>query len=306
MRGKHIKNARGFLFICVLAAGCAAWACGSSDSTDNNSAGGGGGEGQKFFESKVYDSLAGTCKECHGTGKAGAPVFLGDTAAISYTAIEGFPGLIDVPSVSPIMQKGPHSGPELTANQQDLVTQWLKLEVADRKLGTDPGVPKNLRAAFKAFGNCMDYNRWVELKLDTIPATDTDNNQGACRSCHNNGMASMWLSGGTSPPKNEQDVLDNANTFLHLRKFPYVQRLVVGQVDDKGEFSGIRASRRILDKGTEAEQAQANSHPRFSMSSEISKNLEIFVLETISNVAANRCQTATLPDAGPDADYSPP
>jgi hypothetical protein len=295
----RLKSAQAIALLSVVAA-ATAWACGSSDSSTDSAS---GSDAKKFYLTKVNDSLDSTCKECHATGKAGAPVFLGATGEISYTAIDGFPGLIAAPSVSPIIQKGAHSGPALTQTQNDLVTQWLKLEITERKLGLDPGVPKNLRAAFKAFGACMDYGRWKELKLHTIAATTTENNQGQCRSCHNFGEASLWLSGGTD---SAQDEPDNAETFLKLRKFPYVQRLVIGRVNEKGEFDGIEASRRILDKGTEAQQAQSNSHPRFALSTELSDNLQTFVLETISNVSAGRCQNASLPDAGPDADYSPP
>ncbi len=277
----------------------AAWACGSSSSSDDSS----GGQAKQMFDQKVYPSLSQTCQECHATGKAGAPVFLGNNPDVSYTAIDGFPGLISPPSISPIMQKGPHSGPALTDQQQQIVSDWLKEEVIERKLGLDPGVPKNLRAAFKAFGACMDYARWKQLKLHTIAATTTDGNQGACRSCHNQGQASMWASGGSD---NAGDEEGNAEMFLKLRKFPYVQRLVVGSVKEEGTFDTIQSSRRIMDKGNEAQQPQSNSHPRFALTQELADNLNQFVLETISNVAANRCQMATLPDAGPDADYSPP
>lgn len=277
----------GAMRLCAVLvfAGAAVWACGSDD---ENAGGGGGSDAQKFFEDKVYAQIVTTCKDCHQTGKSGAPVFLGASGGASYTAIEGFPGLISAPSISPIIQKGPHSGPALTTQQTDLVTQWLKLEVTARKLGADPGTPKNLRAAFAAFGQCMDYDRWIALKLNTIATTTTDGNQGQCLSCHNYGMASMWLS--NSP----------GETFMKMKEFPYVQRLVVGRVNKEGTFDGLEASRRMLDKGTEAQQAQSNSHPRFALSGELSGNLNTYVLETISNLAANRCQNVTSPDAGPD------
>jgi hypothetical protein len=276
------------LFAVVLGAG-AAWAC-SSSSEDGGEAASDGSAGKKFFVEKVFTSVDTTCKECHQTGKSGAPVFLGTSGSASYTAIEGFPGLIAAPSVSPIVQKGVHSGPALTQTQQDLVTEWLKLEIADRKLGSDPGAPKNLRAAFAAFGQCMDYARWTQLKLDTIANVPTENNQGQCMACHNYGQASMWLS-------DAKDV-----TFLKLRNFPYVQRLVVGRVKEDGSFDGIEASRRMLDKGNEAQQPQSNSHPRFALPAELAGNLQQFVIETISNMAANRCQNVTIPDAGLDAE----
>lgn len=282
--------APGFLVVAMVAGACAAWACGSSsDSEEGGGGAGSGSEAQKFFVDKVYASVNDSCKDCHQTGKSGAPVFLGASAGASYVAIEGFPGLISAPSISPFVQKGVHSGPALSATQSDLVTQWLKLEIVDRKLGADPGTPKNLRAAFAAFGQCMDFARWTELKLDTLAATPTEGNEGQCMACHNYGQASTWLSA------------DKAETFLKMRDFPYVQRLVVGRVTPEGAFDGIEASRRMADKGNEAQQPQSNSHPRFALSGDLAGALQSFVLETLSNMAANRCQNVTLPDAGPDA-----
>lgn len=272
----------------VVLVGAAVWACGSSGE-DSEESGGGGSEAKSFFVDKVFPAVQQSCKDCHQTGKSGAPVFLGASAGASYTAIEGFPGLISAPSVSPIVQKGVHSGPAFSATQTDLVTQWLKLEIVERKLGSDPGVPKNLRAAFAAFGKCMDYARWTELKLDAIAEVNTENNEGRCSSCHNAGEASTWFGD------------DKGETFLKFREFPYVQRLVVGRVTADGSFDGIEASRRIIDKGTEAQQPQSNSHPRYALSSDLQSNLQIFVLETVSNLNANRCQNVSAPDAGPDA-----
>ncbi len=271
----------------LLGVALLAWACGDDEEEQTSKAG--GGDAKTFFVQKVHPSITTTCRECHQVGDRGAPVFLGANAEASYVAIEGFPGLIATPSVSPLVQKGPHSGPALTGIQNGLVTDWLKLEVTTRKLGADPGVPKNLRAAFEAFGKCMDYARWTELQLNTIALTDTNNNQGKCVSCHNFGQASTWLSNNPG------------ETFLKMQAFPYVQRLVVGRVNEEGAFDGIEASRRLRDKGTEAQQPQSNSHPRFSLASDIAANLDTFVLETISNVAADRCQGVTLPDAGLDS-----
>ena len=277
-------NSKRAALVLALAIGTGfIWACSSSSGSDANATASGG---KGFFTSKVFPSLQPTCKGCHQGGERGAPVFIGATADTTYTAIDGFPGLIAVPSISPIIQKGPHSGPALTTDQQDVVTQWLKMEADERKLSSDPGQPQNLRAAFKAFGACMDYNAWIALKLDTLAKNTTENNQGQCMSCHNSGMASMWLSA------------DPAVTFLKLREFPYVQRLVVGSVNDKGEFQGLAFSRRILDKGTEAQQPQSNSHPRYSFPSDLSTNLTKFVNDTISNLRDGRCQNVSTPDAG--------
>lgn len=288
---------KGIVFVALTLGIAAAFACGSSeeDKAASSSGAAGGSSAKKFFAEKVHSTIAESCRECHGTATRGAPVFLGTNAEASYTAIEGFPGLLAAPSFSPLVQKGAHSGPALTQTQTDLATEWLNLEVKERKLGADPGTPKNLRAAFKAFGECMDYARWKELKLHTIAAVQTEGNGGQCRACHRTGEASLWLSGGTDAP---QDEPQNALTFTKFQEFPYIQRLVVGRVKDDGTFEGIEPARRLIDKGTEAQQLQANSHPRYSLPSDVNTALSTYVVETISNVNANRCTNTSAPDAG--------
>ena len=141
---------------------------------------------------------------------------------------------------------------------------------------------------FKAFGQCMDYNEWLQLGLDKIPDTDTEDS-GQCRSCHIQGQASLWLSD------------DKADTFLHFTQFPYVQRLAVGSVNASGAFDSLQNSRRMIDKGTEAQQANANSHPRFALSPTVQANITQFVNDTLSNMNAGRCDSAVHPDGGTDA-----
>jgi mono/diheme cytochrome c family protein len=254
---------------------------------DDETADPGSPKGQ--FATKVFPLVNPTCGDCHRTGKAGAPVFLGGNADQSYTAIEGFPGLISPPNVSPLMQKGPHSGPALTSNQSAAITEWLKAESIARKLSLTDTTPRNLRAAFAAFGKCMDYNDWVAKGLDQIAKTDTDNNQGQCQSCHNRGQGSMWWSA------------NSAETFLKMKEFPYVQRLVIGRVKEDGTFDRIEASNRILDKGNEAQQQQANNHPRFSLAADKSANLREYVTQTLYKATSGQCDNVSLPDAGVDA-----
>ncbi len=268
-------------------------ACGSS----SDSGGGGGTSGttgggdtaaaHAFFVNKVYPSIEPTCSKCHATGERGAPVFLASGGDASYNALEGTTGLIADPSSSPLVQHGLHSGPALTSDQGDLVTQWLKMEVTARKLSGDTGKPANLRAAFKAFGACMDYTEWQALGLDKIAETNTEN-EGQCLSCHIKGQASLWLS------QNKQE------TFLKFTQFPYIQRLVVGSVNASGAFDSLQNSRRMMDKGTEAQQVNANSHPRFALSPTVMANITQFVSDTISNMNAGRCQAVKQPDAGAD------
>lgn len=244
---------------------------------------------RQFFLDNVYGQIQPTCASCHASGDKGAPIWMSNNGEGTYNAIDGISGYIAAPNASPLMQKGLHSGPALTQQQNDTMFQWLKREVEARKLSGDDGRPPNLREGFKRFGACMSYKRWVELKLNTIALTDTENNQGQCRSCHNGGQSSLWLSG---IPEEE---------FMKFTQYPYVQKLVVGKVNASGAFDGLQGSRRMIDKGSEAQQQQANSHPRFTLPAEVATNIVTYVSETLSNMNANRCEGGDKPDAGPDA-----
>ena len=272
-----------------LLASCSSDSSGGDTGGTSGAPGADGAAARQFFVDKVYPSIEPTCSKCHASGERGAPVFLASGGGASYTAIEGATGLIADSSSSPLVQHGLHSGPALSSDQGDLVTQWLKMEVTARKLRGDNGKPPNLRAAFKAFGQCMDYTEWVALGLDKIANTDTEGNAGKCQSCHLAGQASLWL---------------NANaeqTFTKMTQFPYIQRLVVGTVNPSGAFDSLQNARRMMDKGTEAQQVNANSHPRFALSPTVSANITQFVSDTLSNMNAGRCQNVKHPgDGGTD------
>ena len=248
-------------------------------------------EAKQFFIANVYPQYQKSCANgCHDKAQKGAPVYLADNGEGSYNAIEGISGYIAAPLQSPLAQKGLHSGPALTEQQYKLTEDWLTKEVNARKLSFDNSKPPNLREGFRRFGKCMSFKRWTELKLDTICKVPSqgDNNGGPCSSCHISGQSSLWL----SP--------DGAETFAKFTQYPYIQKLVVGRVSASGAFDGLEGSRRLMDKGTEARQPQANRHPPYTLPSELSDNITLFVNETLTNMQNANCE-GDRPDAGPDA-----
>ncbi|MEO6418032.1 MAG: hypothetical protein ABIP39_01395 [Polyangiaceae bacterium] len=279
------------LFMSVAAVMISGASCGNS-SDDASSP-------KSYFISKVYPQMSPTCATCHATGNRGAPIFLADNADGSYNAISATPGFIAPPTQSPLIQKGLHSGPALTDVQSAVITEWLQKEPMGG-MG-DNSKPANLRAAFKLFGQCMDYTEWKTLGLDRIP--ESQSSSGACNSCHSTGMASVWLN------QNDPD-----ETFRKMSQFPYVQRLVTGNVDEKGHFNGIVDAERLIVKGKEKPR-NGNHHPSFDLGAglqaqggqpaptplEVQDNLHTFVSDTINKMyRINGCVGATKPDGGAD------
>jgi hypothetical protein len=259
--------------------------CGSSEDEGNDA--------KANFVSKVYPQIDGSCSSCHATGKQGAPIFMADNAEGSYNAIKATPGYVAPPTMSPLVQKGLHSGPKLTELQEKFVSDWLILEPEGGR--GDTSKPTNLRAAFKLFGQCMDYTEWTQLGLNKMAQSVSA--LGACTSCHSEGFASVWLSN------------DPAETFSKMGQFPYVQRLVTGNVDDKGHFQRIVDAERLITKGKERPR-NGNHHPAFDLGAgingvvpaEMQQNLRTFVSNTINKMyRINGCASVVKPDAGPDA-----
>lgn len=272
------------LAACVAAIGSTV-SCGGGDDKGNDA--------KQFFVEKVYPQLQPTCAGCHATGKHGAPVFLADNPDGSYNAVTQTPGYVAPPSLSPIVQKGLHTGPALTDTQEKVVSEWLLKEpLGQRGNGTEK--PANLRVALKSFGDCMDYSEWTQLGLDKMGQTVSQ--AGPCISCHNTGQASVFFND------------DPGMTFKMLSQFPYVQRLVNGTVDESGHFSGLVDAQRLIVKGKEVPR-NANHHPTFDLGSGINgvvpydmqDNLTKFVSNTINKMnRINGCAGAVKPDAGPD------
>jgi cytochrome c5 len=275
----------------VLAAASLGLACGSGGS-------GGGGSSdsaQQSFESSVYPLIYPTCNQCHATGQDGAPIFLAPSASASYTVIDGTPGLIAAPQFSPLVQKGPHTGPALTMEQQMALTTWLDLEVKERGLSS-VSTPQNLQAALAQFAACMDPAAWVANNMDKLATVTAGQSQ--CQSCHLRGLGGNFISG------------DTADTFNHFKKFPYVERLVVGTVDNKGAFARLVPSNRLLLKGTEKAQSPSTAHPAYSLptaaegpANDIADGVTNFVNQTLTRyMEPGSCSTIQQFDAGADAD----
>ena len=283
------------LLLTMGLAAAALIACSSEEEapTKSGSSSGGGSsssiaEAKAFFVGSVYPNLQKNCANgCHDKGQRGAPIYLSDSGEGSYNAIEGISGYIAAPTSSPLRQKGLHSGPGFTDAQGELVDKWLKMEVNARKLSGDTGKPANLREGFKKFGECMSYKRWMELKLNEVATVATLGNTGPCFSCHVVGQSSLWLSE------------NSAETFAKFTQYPYIQKLVVGRVSSSGSFDGLEGSRRLMDKGTEAQQPQSNSHPRYTLSTEQTNNLTLYVNETLTNMSSGNC-VGDQPDGGAD------
>src|SRR5262245_30900048 len=132
-----MKRTSAFASLATAVPACFLIACAS----DSGGGGGGGatvnpggdrGAARQFYIDKVYPSMEPTCAKCHATGERGAPVFMASGGPATYNALDATTGLIADPSTSPLVQHGLHSGPALTTNQGDLVTQWLRLEVVAR------------------------------------------------------------------------------------------------------------------------------------------------------------------------------
>ncbi len=264
-------------------------ACSSSSSSS-----GGESEADKdkaaahdYYVARVHIA-SGSCVGCHGAGAG--PRFMAVDAEASYKALEKTAGLIAAPKNSPLVQyvhKDPAVG--VSPEQRSVLTQWLSLEATARGLEGAVTRAKTITEAYKQYADCMNFDVWSYYRMGDVAFTQTDQ-EGPCLGCHSTGQGSAWLSAGSR------------ETFEKARQFPFIQKLVVGKLDDKGSFEALQPSNRLIEKSSEVCPPESKScHPRYGLPPNVTMAVKNYVDTTLQNLASGTCASGIVvpPDAGP-------
>jgi mono/diheme cytochrome c family protein len=278
------------LFATIVAAAAGGGCKGSSDSSDNGtSQDDQRAEAHDFYVQHVHNALT-SCINCHGgTADPTAPQFMAALADDSYSLMEKSAGLIAAPKNSPLVQYV-HQNPLIgvSPEQRAILTTWLSLEATARNLEGAVAKAKTIKDAYDDFAKCMNRDVWLFYRMGDLGFTQTDS-EGPCLGCHSTGQGSAFLSA------------DSALTFEKAQQFPYIQKLVVGKLNEKGSFESLVPSNRLIEKAEEiCPPGSTSCHPRFGLPPNISKAIEAFVQTTLENMTSGTCQTFVAPiDAGP-------
>ena len=282
---------RAFLSVSSVVAVWAAVTTACSDSADESGPSQNEEEREKahaYYVERVHNAI-GSCIGCH-SGASG-PRFMAADAETSYTALERAVGLIAAPKNSPLVQYI-HKDPAIvvSAEQRSVMTQWLSLEATARNLEGAVEKPKTVTEAYKQFADCMNFDVWTYYRMGDLPFAQTDM-EGPCMGCHSTGQGSAWLS---AAPR---------ETFEKSRQFPFIQKLVVGKLDDNGSFESLQPSKRFAAKADEICPPESTScHPRFGLAPNIRDAIDGFVDTTLQNLATGTCSNGIVVpiiDAGP-------
>lgn len=261
----------------AAAAGCSSSSSGDSKDDEQAQA---KAEAREFYVSRVHPA-AGTCVGCHSGG--GAPQFMAQDPEASYAALEKTVGLISAPKNSPLVQYI-HKDPAIVIGpeQRSVVSQWLSLEATAR--GLEGAIPKakTVTEAYQQFADCMNFDVWTYYRMGDLAFNQTDT-EGPCLGCHSSGQGSAWLSAGSR------------ETFDRSKQFPYIQKLVVGRLNDKGSFESLAPSNRFAEKANEVCPPESTScHPRFGLSPNVADGIKNYVNATLQNLATGQCQNGIV------------
>jgi hypothetical protein len=229
-----------------------------------------------YYVARVHVAV-GSCVGCHGGTGTGRP-FMAPDAEASYKTLEKAAGLIAAPKNSPLVQYV-HKDPQISISpeQRSVTTQWLSLEATARGLEGAVAKAKTLTDAYKQFADCMNFDVWSYYRMGDVAFTQTDS-EGPCLGCHSTGQGSAWLSAGSR------------ESFEKSRQFPFIQKLVVGKLDDKGSFENLQASNRLIEKANEVCPPESKScHPSYGLPPNVTTAVRNYVDTTLQNLASGPC-----------------
>lgn len=259
------------LALTTFSAGCASdnpgglGLSGDDSSTPGESTTGSGScgtEGRGYFEANVLpfvdDGTTGNaCARCHleSYGTPGAPWFLGSSRAGIYDALAGNKKHVSSsPENSLFLNKGMHSGPDLTPEQYEKVAKWLAIE-ADERFSDCTGEPKppstckTGKEMIAEFGACMTLEDWKATGMHMI-STQKTLNGGACYSCHGEGMGGNYM---TDPATDESSLYG----FEKMRFISPIFNLVTWTSGDDGACPDLVPANRWRDKSGQG------GHPKY-------------------------------------------
>lgn len=265
---------------------------------ENPSGSGSGGGTQttgtalEFYINEVHPALDLTCTWCHAAVEAGelapgeAPQWMSLDPATSYSKIEEYGSLIAHPANSLLILQGEHMGPMLQPKQEELVREWLLMEVEERGLPTPSDPPDNpmgppaasAEEALQQFSECMTREVWDQYEMNLIAHSQTLG-WGPCRGCHNRGWAGAFLDD------------DETLTYDQSRQRPFLLKYVTAKISDEGAFEDIVPSNRMLNKGTETCSYDDVSacHPRYTLLPNVTTNIEGFIAEVHTRWINGNC-----------------
>ncbi|MBX3190122.1 MAG: hypothetical protein KF819_24055 [Labilithrix sp.] len=242
---------------------------------------------REYYVARVHNVIN-NCIGCHA-GTSGPRIMAADPDE-SYDTLEKTAGLIAIPKQSPLVQYvHKDAAVVILPAQRSVLTLWLSLEATARGLEGAVVKPKTLTEAYKQFSDCMNFDVWSYYRMGDVAFTQTDS-EGPCLGCHSTGQGTAWLSAGSR------------ETFEKMKQFPYIQKIVVGKLDERGGFESLQPSFRLIEKANEVCAPEATScHPRYGLPPAITEAVKGFVDTTLQNLATDTCTSGIVvpQDAGP-------
>lgn len=240
------------------------------------------------FDADVLPIMQAQCASCHaGNNVVDGPDFLGAGPAEFHDQLVSNRQLVNTPKNSLLILKGAHTGPALTPNETKLTRDWIQTrsggDCATQAGGTleDAAAdkPQSLEDALARFSRCMTLYNWENTNVGRI--SEQQSSEGACRGCHNAGLAGVWMSS------------DPAAMWEINRRSPYVLKWITSRIGADGALEDLVPSGRLCAKGVEALQCEGSPtcHPKFNCSATVKENIDKFLELTLTLYRdyANEC-----------------
>jgi hypothetical protein len=236
------------------------------------------GKGREVFLKTVAATLEENCSDCHANAKSGAPVFMAATPESTYVMLALYGGMITGSVNSRLTQQGTHAGPDLPAEERQIVTNWLNLEASERGFFSGSSF-WTLAKALNEVGGCMSQDDWTANGLDGLADVQTQDGE-ACSKCHSTGEHGVFLNA------------DPVKTFEGNRQFPVSNRWVRGVIDlNKGQFISLDGADVFATYGKAScdPAVFTGCHPIYELPPELKQGVKAFSEAVVEKWETEAC-----------------
>ena len=240
-----------------------------------------GKQGRAIFKRDVFPAVlkcsGGACHDTTGTSGAISKFYNAD-ADISYDASIAAVSLVGNPisTIAPLLTHiaASHKGMVYSDDEKSKITNWLSVEVDERKNDTPTMPPFDPKVVLREWSGCLSLANFTTANMTQAWSTLASSDRKSCLTCHNGGIDGFYIS-------------NNAQNFFTAISTQSAYML---------KYFGVNSAERkiVVNRGSFESANLIPNHPLFPIDNAGMVALVKLYDLTMARKAANQCDPSRL------------